>query len=199
MSLKKLVDQAVGVELELRRLHSCDGNLTAAAFLKSCAGLEGCTAKEAQAVEKALQTHEADLLGPSYRRMLKAIRELKRTGPVPVRLLAAYMDGEGDASLARLGATRASLYFAAARESTKDPSLFGTLTEPGALDRDVKKCVAKRVELLAAIEQGFVAGDILLDRDRATFRMAPSVAVAKNFAEGLVNWAIAERDQAEAA
>jgi hypothetical protein len=126
--------------------------------------------------------------------MHKAICNFKRTGPI--KQLAAYMNPEGDAVLARIGATRQSLFYAAAREATKRKELFGSETKPGQHGAAVKACIAKRAELFAAIELGFTAGDLILERDRAVFRMAPAVALVEGFAERLVNWSLAELAEA---
>lgn len=119
--LAALVDEAVGVELELRRLHSLDGDLTPKGFLEACAAVPGANAAEASKIEKALEGGpEAELLAPSFRRMLKGVRQFRRSGPH--LKLGGYMDSDGDASIARLGCTRQSLFFAAARAATKHPS-----------------------------------------------------------------------------
>jgi hypothetical protein len=130
-ALKKLIDQAVANELALRDLQGKDGQLTTKAYLAACLAVEGTSAAEADKLEAALQGHEGQLLAASFRRMQKAIIDFTRSGPI--LKLAAYMDSEGDAALARLGATRQSLFLCAARRVASQRSeLFGTATKMGA-------------------------------------------------------------------
>jgi hypothetical protein len=198
MSLKKLISEAVDVELELGRLNSLDGELSPKAYLEACAAVSGTSAKEAEAIEKQLDGgHEGELLAPSFRRMLKGIRDFKRSGPH--LKLSGYTDDTGDAALARIHATRQSLFFAAARAATKQPALFGTATKVGATDSAIKAGIARRLELHARIETEFTAGDVELTENGARFRLAPAVAVAAGCAERLVNAHLAELETAEAA
>ena len=198
-TLKKLLDAAVQNEIEIRRLSSQSGALSAKAYLAACSAAPASKA-EADAIEEALAAHPDSPMHSSLRRMCKAICDFARTGPI--QKLGGYIGDDVDGALVGLGATRASLFLVAARIVTKlHPELFGTLNSLADLNAANAKALSERERLRAEISTAWSPADVTWDRDgRVSFRMTGGViAVCDGFAENLVNWCVAERDMAAAA
>jgi hypothetical protein len=198
-TLKQLIKEAVTNEYEFRRLSGLDGDLSAEAYLAACAAVPGASVEEADKVEQALSGHEAELIRPSVTRMAKAIREFRRSGPI--LKLGGYCDDAGDAALARIGATRQSAFLAAARQVVKThPEKFGQMTRANEFAEGIAKCMAQRARLLAEIEKSYGPGDLILDRDKASFRSTNgTVMLASGFAENLLNYHLSELSNGKAA
>ena len=88
--------------------------------------------------------------------MTKGIVDFRRSAPIS--RLGGYCDDAGDAALARIGASRQSLFLAAARHlAATQPELFGTMTKPNEFADGIKHCLAERVRLRAEIEKSVSA------------------------------------------
>jgi hypothetical protein len=178
-------------------VQSLDGHLTAKAYLIACETVPGASVAEADKLEQELDGgHEAHLIAPAFRRMVKGIRGFRRTAPIS--RLGGYCDDAGDAALARVGASRQSLFLAAARSiAATQPEIFGTMSKPNEFADGIKHCLAERVRLYAEISKGWNAGDVLIERDRVSFRMSNGVVtVSENLAENLVNFCLTEMAEA---
>ena len=67
------------------------------------------------------------------------------------------------------------------------------MTKPNEFVDGITKCKSERVRLLAEIEKSWTAADVLVERERVSFRMSNGVvAVSENLAENLVNFHLAE-------
>jgi hypothetical protein len=197
--LKTLVAAAVANEVELKRLGAQDGQLSKKSYLIASENVAGASKAEADTLEAAMTGHEGPLLGPSLRRLQKAISGFRRSAPIAK--IGSYFDHEADSALGRLSCTRQSLYLVAARRLAADrPELFGTMSKVNEFADAIAKCLAERVRLFAEIATGWDANDVLVDGDRVSFRMSNGVVtVSENLAENLVNYCVVERDQAQAA
>jgi len=198
--LAKPIDKAADAELEVQRLHSLDSQLSGPAYLKAAAAVPGATEAQADRIAEFLKGPEAYMLQPSFGRILKAIRQWRKSGPI--LRLGGYLDAACDTTLARIDASRPSLFLAAARVAVEQyGSEFGTAENPGKHEQKLAAALAARDQALTMIETSWDAGDVdMVGHDHATRQVClvfkitgGEVHLQPNLGKALVSWALSQR------
>jgi hypothetical protein len=127
---EQLLDVAADALDRLAQLHQVGGALSPAAYVAAAQQEPGADDAQADKIIEAMMGFEASQIGPSFRRLLKATEDASKTSPI--RKFGGYIDEAGDAVLARLGATRQSMFLACARTvAARHPEKFGKLDGGG--------------------------------------------------------------------